>query len=212
MAYIDALAEAQRQIRQRNTVILSLGALLAVALIGWQAKQNDISVHVRPGLTASVTAKPNEMPSENVFNFALTLMMQIYRWRDEAKVDYKKNVDGLHVYMTDKCRLYLLEDAKQRENSGELSQRTRVWEPLPESYYSAERVQAIDGNTWLVTIDASIRESVRGETVKDGYFRYQIFVETTAADRDVNPYGLQFNCFAPNSPTRLEPTKKEIKP
>lgn len=205
MAYLDALSESKRQSRLRDLVIAVLLVCVVVLAVGWQAKQNEITVHIRPGLQSAVTARANEMPAENVFNFALTLMLQIYRWRTDARTEYPANVNGLFPYMTEKCRTLLLDDAKTRDRLGELTERTRLWEAMTGSYFTPSRVQVVDGRTWLVTLDAQIRETVRGETVKDGFFRYEVYVETTGGDRSDNPYGLLFNCFAPNSPSRLEP-------
>jgi integrating conjugative element protein (TIGR03746 family) len=210
MAYLDALEEQRRQTTLRNYLIGALLLIVGMCLIGWQGRQNEITVHVRPGLTQEVSVKANEMPAENVFNFALTLMMQIYRWRTDGRTEYPANVKGLYVYMSEQCQLNLLADAEQRDKSGELGERTRVWEPMSGSYFSPERVQVIDDRTWLVTIDAELRESVRAQTVKEGFFRYQIYVQSTGSDRDVNPYGLQLNCFAPGSPSKLEPTSKPL--
>ena len=48
--------------------------------------------------------------------------------------------------------------------------------------------------------------------VKEGNYRYQIFVQATGSDSDLNPYGLLLNCFAPGSPTKLEPEPKVSTP
>ena len=205
MAYVDALEESRRQNSLRNGLIGVLLVMLCGAMFAWKSTQNDITVHVKPGIVTAMSVKPKEMPAENVFNFALTLMMQINRWRTDGKTEYAANINGLYPYMTEKCRSYLLADAEQRGNTGELGERTRIWEPMAESYFSAERVQVLDPRTWLVTIDVELREAVRTETVKEGNYRYQIYVQATGSDSDLNPYGLLLNCFAPGSPTKLEP-------
>lgn len=206
MAYIDALRDAQRQITQRNVLILALLALLAISTPAWLWVPKNISIDVRPGLTAVTRAKPGEMPAENVFNFGLTVLQQIYRWRTDGSTDYGTNIRNFGPFFTESFARTLQADADQRLNAGELRARTRVWEPVEGSYFALERVQVIDARTWLITLDADITEAVSGQTVKSGAWRYEVYVQAIGADRDVNPYGLRLAGFKPGTPTKLEAT------
>lgn len=206
MAYLDALRDAQRQITQRNVLIVALMAMLAISTPAWLWVPKNISVDVRPGLSAVMRAKPGEMPAENVFNFGLTLLQQIYRWRTDGSEDYTGNLRTFGPFLTEPFARTLAADAEQRLNAGELRARTRVWEPVEGSYFSAERVQVVDARTWLITLDADITEAVSGQTVKSGAWRYEVYVQAIGADRDINPYGLRLAGFKPGTPTKLEAT------
>ena len=118
--------------------------MLAISTPAWLWVPKNISVDVRPGLSAVMRAKPGEMPAENVFNFGLTLLQQIYRWRTDGSADYAKNLRDFGPFLTESFARTLAADATQRLTAGELRARTRVWEPVAGSYFSAERVQVIE--------------------------------------------------------------------
>jgi len=204
MAYVDALREAQRQIKVRDYAIGALLLILVVALWGWQNSQASIVVDVRPGLQQRQVVKPGEMPVENVFNFALTLLQQLYRWEKDGQTEYSANIEGMRYYLTDNCKSLLLADSQQRLKAGELGYRTRRWQPMTGAYFSPDRVKQLDAGTWQVTLDANITETMNGQTVKDGFWRYETYVQPTGVDSTNNPYGLLLNCYAPGSPTKIE--------
>ncbi len=52
MAYIDALRDAQRQITQRNVLIVALMAMLAISTPAWLWVPKNISIDVRPRLNS----------------------------------------------------------------------------------------------------------------------------------------------------------------
>ena len=205
MAFKDPLQEALRQMRLREWMIAALFVLGVMAMLGWRQAQQSVMVDIRPGLTQRITARPGEMPPENVFNFALTLMQQLYRWKEDGKTEYLANIGGMRSYLTESCRATLEKDARQRAAAGELGSRTRRWQAMPGTYFAAERVREVDSRTWLVTLDAEVNETVSAQTVKEGNFRYLVYVQGTGTDRDVNPFGLVMNCFTPESPIKLEP-------
>ncbi len=202
--YTDALKESQRQQRIREWALVLMAVITGVSLFGWKSAAQHITVDVRPGITQKETLKPGQMPPENVFNFALTLMQQIYRWKSDGKTEYSTNLDSFATYLTDSCMATLRKDYALRAQLGELGGRARRWEPLTGGYFAPERVQALDGRTWVVTLDASIVETVNTQPVKDGDFRYGVFVRAIDSDRDVNPFGLQMDCFTTGSPSPLE--------
>ena len=206
MAYSDALAEAQSQLRQRNGLIAALLVLLIISIPAWIWTPKNIAVDVRPGLSTATHIRPGEMPTENVFNFGLVLLQQVYRWRTDGSVDYAKNVQSFTPFFTESFARAMDADVQQRLRAGELRSRTRVWEPVEGSYFSAERVQRVDDRTWLITLDAQITEAVSGQTVKSGVWRYELYVQAINADRDINPYGLRLAGFKPGTPSKLEST------
>ncbi len=212
MAYVDALLEAQRQIKLRDYGIGALLGILAIALWGWQNSQASIVVDVRPGIQQRQTVTPGQMPAENVFNFALTLLQQLYRWETNGETEYAANIEGMRYYLTDNCKSLLLADAAQRRNAGELGSRTRRWEPMTGAYFTPDRVKQMDANTWQVTLDALLTETVNGQTVKEGFYRYETYVQPTNADAGTNPYGLLLNCYAPGSPSKIEKTATGVTP
>lgn len=208
MAFQDPLQEALRQMRIREWALLVMAGLCATAMMGWHHARKNIQVDVLPGLTQRVTVTPGQNQVQNVYTFASTLLQQVYRWKDDGKTEYPANIGGMRAYLTEGCRATLEADALQRANLGELGGRTRRWEPT--DYFTPERIRVIDERTWLVTLDAEITETVSAQVVKNGYYRYEVYVQTTGVDRDVNPFGLVMNCFTPSSPLKLEaPVKKD---
>lgn len=212
MSYKDPLAEAQRQMRLREWGLVVLAALCGTAMLGWHRSRENIQVDILPGLTQRTTVTPGQNQPQNVFTFASTLLQQLYRWREDGKTEYAQNIYTNRPYLTEACRVSLEADALQRANLGELGNRTRRWEPVATTFFSPERVRVIDARTWLVTLDAEITETVAGATVKNGYYRYEVFVQTTSTDRGLNPFGLLMNCFAPGSPTKLDPVVPKTEP
>lgn len=202
MSYVRSV----EQYRYFNKLLffIILGLLAVVLVMGLLVKQarSNVSVNVRPGLSAPITVREGEMPPENVYNFALTVFQQLNRWREDGVKDYPQQIRRVAPFLTDRYRGQLEVEVKQRQAAGELSYRTRSIAAPPEVTYKAERVHKINESLWVVYLDIELQETIRGAVIKDTIIRYPIRVIAYNVDSQYNPFGLLLDGFQ-DDPVRL---------
>ena len=203
MPYVRAVEQNRFFIKVLFAIIALMAAsVLAMAWLVGQSRSN-IRVDVRPGLAAPVTAREGEMPSENVYNFALVVFQQLNRWRVDGAKDYPEQIKRVSAFLTDRYRGQLEIDSKQRHAQGELAYRTRSLAPPPELTFQTDRVTKVNDNLWVVYLDLEMQETIRGNVIKDTIIRYPIRVVAYSVDTQFNPYGLLLDGYQ-DEPVRLD--------
>lgn len=203
MSYVRSVE--QYRYFSRLLFFIILGLLAVVLIMGVLVKQarSNVSVNVRPGLSAPVIVREGEMPPENVYNFALTVFQQLNRWRQDGVKDYPEQIKRVSAFLTDRYRGQLELEVKQRQAAGELSYRTRSVALPPELTYKPDRVHKVNGSLWVVYLDIELQETIRGSVIKDTIIRYPIRVIAYDVDSQFNPFGLLLDGFQ-EDPVRLD--------
>jgi integrating conjugative element protein (TIGR03746 family) len=187
---------------------LRIGMALLVILnlslwYGWNGAKNDIRIHIPPDIRSGAVLKANEISPPNIYTFAGYIFQQLYHWAESGEKDYGMQIFKMSPYLTPKFREYLINDLDVRGKKGELTGRTRSIHPIAGQGYDERRVDLIDSNTWIVWLDFSIKEAVRGMEVKNVLIRYPVKVVRYDIDPETNPWGLALGGFGSEGPKRL---------
>ena len=189
-----------------TTLRAGLGVMIFINLLlwlGWNNARDDIRIHIPPDLRSGAVLKPNEISPANVYAFAGYIFQQINHWPKNGEEDYGKQIFYMSHYVTPHYLEYLQNDLDIRGKRGELSNRTRIIQPIPGQGYEERRVDILDENTWVVWLDFHIQEFVRGMEVKNIMIRYPIRVTRFDVNPKLNPWGLALDGFEAPGPARI---------
>ncbi|MCQ9186493.1 TIGR03746 family integrating conjugative element protein, partial [Streptomyces sp. IBSBF 2953] len=159
----------QAHIFSLRLTVAILALVCAGLWYGWRSAPTDLTVHVPPDLRSGSTRKWWDIPSENVYAFALYIFGQLNRWPSDGEQDYRRAIYGLQSYLTPACKAFLDGDYEYRKAAGELRQRVRgVYEILGRGYSEDPelRVKQLDRDSWLVKLDLNADEYYAAEPVK----------------------------------------------
>lgn len=183
-------------------IILILFAVIAYALWGWSKAPERIKVDIPPDLRTGSARGIEERHPYNVYGFGLYIWQQMNNWPSSGDTDYKANIAALSCYITPRFKADLERDYENKARRSEL-RRTRALQEMFDRPYEPKRVWVESGDSWVSYYDVSIKETYRGETVKDIYVRYPIRVVRWDTNSECNPWGLALDGFY-EDPARLE--------
>ena len=186
----------------RAVIVLQLGVISAL-WYGWHSAPKDILIHIPPDLRAGAVQGIDEVPDYNVYVFAHYIFQQLNRWPDDGAVDFGQRIFALSAYLTPRYRNQLITQYEKRGKGGELNERVRAIQPLPGRGYQEGRVTVISKDSWLVSLDMELIETVRGMTVKNPLIRYPLKVIRYDVDPELNPWGLALDGYG-ETPQRLD--------
>lgn len=188
-----------------------MGLLIVIALLFAQTyvqhrRQNEITVHVPPDLSAGVSLEPGKLQPANSYAFASFVWSGINDWPENGKVDYEKAINDRSCLMSHEMHQYLLRNLSAKRSDGELT-RTRSLSPLLQ--YRQGFAQPIGNNSYSVALVMRLIERVGSMAVKDTGMHYSIRV--TPDTRSCNPYGMQLDGFLSDPARYEEPDEKQNK-
>ncbi|ENY2965832.1 PFL_4703 family integrating conjugative element protein [Salmonella enterica] len=189
-----------------TTLRLIIGLLLLVITAlwyGWQNAPRHLTIYNPPDLRSGSTRPWWEIPPGQIYAFSFYIFQQINRWPVSGEEDYSRNLTALSAYLTPACHAQLEQDYHQRRDRGELRDRVRGVYEIPGRGFQDKRVQVIDRDNWVVTLDLTVDEYYHAEPVKRALVRYPLNVVRYDVDAQKNPWGLALDCFA-RPPQKLE--------
>ena len=185
--------------------VIALEALIIAALwFGWSQAPKQLTVHIPPDLRSGAVLKLDEVTPQNVYAFAFYIFQQLNRWPEDGTRDYGRAIFRVSAYPTPRYRADLTADLALKGRRGELAYRVRGVQPILGHGYEEARVDVLDANAWVVWLDLSLNESVKGMTVKQTAIRYPLRVVRHGVDFEANPWGLALDGFAGEGPRRLD--------
>lgn len=185
-----------------RVVIFVLVTVIAYTMWGWSEAPKRIKVDIPPDLRTGSSRGIEERHPYNVYGFGLYIWQQLNNWPVSGDKDYTDNIAKLTCYITPRFKADLVRDYEQKARRSEL-RRTRALQEMFDRPYVPKRVWIESGDSWVSYYDVSIKESYRGETVKDIYVRYPIRVVRWDTDSECNPWGLALDGFY-EDPKRLD--------
>jgi len=203
MRYIDLNSSLEAHITTLRGVIGALILIIIFLWYGWNASKQDIRIHIPPDIRSGAVLKADEIGTANVYTFASYIFQQLNHWANNGDQDYGMQIFKMSAYLTPDYREYLTNDLDIRGKRGELTGRVRVIQAIPGQGYEERRVDVVDADTWVVWLDYSIQESVRGMEVKHLNIRYPLRVVRYDIDPETNPWGLALDGFGKQSPKKL---------
>jgi integrating conjugative element protein (TIGR03746 family) len=197
LKYRDALTEMRHQ---RNVAWLQFGAMTLVALVlasGWYVASRELpALHIPPDVSEGVIIRPGEVPTPNVYAFALYTWQQVNRWPSDGTQDYPAAIYRFTPYLTPRFREELLADMHRRARAGELDERVRGVQEIPGHHFDFNRVDPKGEGVWVVWLDLAVEEHYRRTRVKETQVRYPLRVVRLDVDKALNPFGLALDGFA----------------
>ncbi|EDT2963650.1 TIGR03746 family integrating conjugative element protein [Salmonella enterica subsp. enterica] len=188
------------------TLRLFIGIMLLISAAlgyGWHSAPKDLVIHNPPDLRAGSTRPWWEVPTGQIYAFSFYIFQQLNRWPLNGDDDYSRNITALSAYLTPACHTKLLQDYQQRRDRGELRDRVRGIYEIPGRGFQQQRVQVLDRDHWIVTLDLTVDEYYRSEPVKRALVRYPLSIVRFDVDAEKNPWGLALDCYA-GQPQKLE--------
>ncbi|EEE2254544.1 TIGR03746 family integrating conjugative element protein [Salmonella enterica subsp. diarizonae] len=183
-AFKHALAARDAHIRTLHIALVALFLLASGMGFGWYSAPRQLTVYA----------------------FAFSVFQQINRWPTNGEADYLRNLSALRAYLTPGCYSQIDREFHQRLQNGELRDRVRGVYEIPGRGFSDKRVQILDRDNWIVTLDLTVDEYFHSEPVKRAMVRYPIRVLRYNIDQQKNPWGLALDCFS-SPPQKLEAAK-----
>ncbi len=180
-----------------------MGLLIVIALMFAQTfvqhqRQNDITVHVPPDLSAGATLEPGKLQPANSYAFASFVWSGINDWPESGKTDYEKAINDRNCLISHEFHQVLLRSLAEKKSQGELD-RTRSLSPLLQ--YRQGFSQPLGNNSFSVALVMRLIERVGSMSVKDTGMSYAFRI--TPDTRPCNPYGMQLDGFI-QDPARYE--------
>ncbi len=203
MKYADLNESLKAHIATLRIAIIVLIAINFSLWYGWNGAKSDIRIHIPPDIRSGAVLKANEVRPPNIYTFAGYIFQQLYHWSENGEKDYGMQIFKTAPYLTPKFREYLVNDLEIRGKRGELSGRTRTIQPIAGHGYEERRVDMLDENSWIVWLDFSIRETVRGMEIKNVLIRYPVRVVRYDVNPETNPWGLALDGFGKEGAKRL---------
>ncbi|OLU25507.1 integrating conjugative element protein [Pseudomonas sp. PA15(2017)] len=188
-----------RTLRIGNVALF--GACLLLGL-GWYSAPKSLTIHNPPDLRSGSTRAWWEVPPSTVYGFAYYIFQQLNRWPKDGSVEYERNIYNLQHFLTSSCRTFLENDFGQRKAANELKNRERSVYEIPGRGFKNSRVDVESRDSWVVYLDLVTDEHYLSESVKSTLVRYPIRVIRNDIDPELNPWGLQLDCYA-QVPQRL---------
>jgi integrating conjugative element protein (TIGR03746 family) len=179
-------------------VTIVLAILLAGQTYVYSLKQNKLTVHVPPDLSAGASLTPDKLQPANTYAFASYVWSGINDWAESGKSDYLEAINEHSCLVSDDFLQYLKRNHSQKKSDGELD-RTRTLSPLLQ--YRQNFVVPIGNNSFSVALVMRLVERVGAMSVKDTGMQYQFRITPDA--RPCNPYKMQIDGFVVD-PVRYE--------
>ena len=184
--------------------VIGLQLMFILALwVGWMRMPSTITVHIPPDLRSGAVMTLDEIPPANVYAFAFYIFQQLNRWPENGAEDYGKAIFRIAPYLTPAYRDQLIADMESKGKHGELSNRARSLQAIPDEGFEERRVDVLSRDVWVVWLDLELNESVKGMTIKHTVIRYPLRVVRYPVDAEANPWGLALDGFAAEGPQRL---------
>ncbi|WAJ37268.1 TIGR03746 family integrating conjugative element protein [Pseudomonas sp. GOM7] len=194
--YKRALDERDSHIK---TLRIGCGILIGFCLLlayGWYSAPKNLTVHNPPDLRSGSTREWWVVPPSTVYSFAYYIFQQLNRWQTDGSIEYEQNIYNLQALLTPSCRAFLEADASRRKAANELLKRERSVYEIPGRGFKNSRVDVEGRDSWVVYLDLVTDEHYMAEPVKSTLVRYPIRVVRNDVDPELNPWGLQLDCYA----------------
>lgn len=203
-----ALDGRDAHITTLRVIIAILALILLYSIHGWNKAPEHIKIDIPPDLRSGSTRGIKERHPFNVYAFGYYIFQQMNNWPVEGSKDYKTRLHQLSCYITPEFKAELERDYDRRNKRYELN-RTRAVQEMPDRKYEPNRIYTESEDSWVAFYDLNIKETFRGEKVKDIFIRFPIRVVRWDVDAECNLWGLALDGFY-KAPKRLEETQSAV--
>lgn len=190
-------------------VILLFIVVSLIALCFSLSRSIDIAgkeqlIRLEPDLRVGTVRSAWEVPPSFIYSFALTIVQKINNWQENGSVDYSENLMMLQNYITPSCRAFLTKDFKNKKQTGQLQNRTRIVMELSGiGFNDGTNTRLISRGQWSVNLSLNVKEFVGEKIVKNKDVFWPVKVVEFNIDSEKNTQGLALDCFS-NKPRLLK--------
>lgn len=189
-----------------RTLKIGVLILLIIVIAQWMRNgklQETRRVYVPPTMTKGIVTTFNEVPAPVIYTFGLYIFQQLNRWETDGEKDYPKKIYQLQGFMTPSCISAFERDMNEKMRKGEIRRRSRMLQEISGRGYHQRRVTTEADNSWHVTFDFNVKETIANHEVKNVNLRYTLDIVRFDVDLEVNPWGLAIECGGDIRPTLL---------
>lgn len=198
----NRLAQQAQDKRFLHRIILILSlALFALVYAIWRIP-NQFTVYIPPDVSKGFVTKVDDVPLDSIYGFARILWESINFCDQNCGQEYPKMLDTYRNYLTNRCHIQLSEHYQQNR---ELYQyRSRLLLPTEKAMFSTNSVRRIADETWYVNLEYELRDEVSGMKIRSNVMYYPIKVVKSYRPTNVNPIGLEVDCFFGDGPVLIK--------
>jgi len=159
----------------------------------WNRSEAQIErVYVPRDLQAGSYMRINQPTPAVIYQFGLTTLQNIYRWRTDGAKNYPENIHQYQHFITPQCRRVLEKDTQVRYR--EILNRVRTQEEILGRGYQAARVVLVEPGIWRSWYDFTIHEAIGDVDMKTIHVQWPINVVRYDVDPAKNEWGLAIDC------------------
>lgn len=202
MAIKNKFSETNRYIRFLHRCIIGLIILLGLFSFAFVRIPKFITVYTPPDTSKAFMHKVAEIPSHAVYSFARTFWESLNYCEKDCADEYPQRLSSYSHYLTRRC----LTDLQRHfdNNRGLYSYRNRVLLPTENALFNESSVKALSADNWLVKLEYNLKDEVSGSLTRYNRILYPLMVVRSNRPLDLNPLGLEVDCYYGNGPTILE--------
>jgi len=180
-----------------------MGLLLVLFLLcfwGWKSAPERLTLYLPPDISGGVFIKADQIPPQDVYEFAFQVFGSINNWTNNGTSDYSTLIQDYKDYFSPSFKSWLNSDyqAKAAQNALDRKRYMTLY-----GTYNSDDVTKVSQDSWQVNLEVEIVETVDNQVVKDVIMQYPLLI--TRADLPItsNPWGLVISGFA-SQPTRIK--------
>ena len=193
----NALSDKNRTIWCLTIAMVVLGVCLMFTVYRMSVMATELDLHLPPDVSQGATLKIGQLPKPTAYTYARYIWQNLNTWQQDGSKEYDVAIDTFACYLTPEFQEHLKQTVTEKRARGELN-RTRQ---LSDAHlYKDEYVNKFSDTTFGVWLDQNLKETVRGQPVKDIAMRYPLYLVADQRPCNVLKYSLGGFMAAP---TRL---------
>ena len=190
--------------RQKMRMLWGFMGVLSLIIFGLLINLHTIAsqlTHQRLYITPAKVLRggyyrANTLSNSFVYGFSYQMFVAINTWSEGAAKDYQKNIRDYRYYMTPRYRAALTADYQQSISNGNLLASVQTLAPYNGmGVVSGMSVQAVDDNSWIVTLPLRVTRFKDNAVLMDALYEYKIRVRRTTQSIQYNPWGLALDAL-----------------
>lgn len=195
MSKSNNVLEMERQNgRYKDRIIIALIIMITLMMIAYFRIPTKFTVYQPPVLDQTYVSKAGSIPPTTVYSFASLILDRVMRCETDCEVNIPSNLEANRTFITESCYHSLLTHAER--NTQLYRGRTRMLSPVDSTVFSFDKVKILNAKTWVIQEDYNLESKVRGQTLRNETYHYEMKIVKSSQHIEVNPYQLQFDCFA----------------
>ncbi len=179
------LESKDKIIRILTILVVALGALLGHAHFSVMKMPNEWTFYTPPNIDSGGQVRIGQVPGVEAFNFAFTMWVSVNTWLSDGSLEYSTKLDQYRNYFS--ADFIAAKKLEAQRDSLSLKKRKRTME-LVDGAFTTKPVKA---NTYEVTFDVRVVDTLGDIVVIDEIRRYSFLVVPFKVPRKQNPWQLR---------------------